>query len=117
EAVALARADSGAQTSVNRQGPGDDLRFFYRARSSRLHPPNDAIRDRPVAAMADATYADLIARCAEESRLASDPVLAAVRGTVQRPDGVTIFANVVALRTVDRARDGTLIFSSRFVPA
>ena len=117
EAVALARADCSGGTSIGRQSPGDVLRFVYRARASRLHPPSEVIRDRPVYSMADAAYGKLIARCCEESSQSSEPVLAAVNGTVLRTDGVTIFTSGVALRTVDRAKDGTLIFSTQFVPA
>ena len=117
EAVALARADSSGRTSINRLSPNDVLRFVYRGRTSRLHSPIESIRDRPVYSMADPVYAQLIARCFEETSQSSEPVLAAVSGTVLRSDGVTIFASIVALRTVDRARDGTLIFSTQFVPA
>ncbi len=115
EALALARADSSGGTGVNRQSPGDVLRFVYRGRATRLHPPAEAIRDRPVRSMADAAYAELIAACFEESRQAAEPVLARVTGPVHRSDGVTIYSNVVSLRSVDRARDGTLIYSSTFV--
>lgn len=117
EAVSLARADSSGKTSVNRRSPGDVLRFVYRGRASRLHPPSESIRDRPFYSMADPVYAQLVARCFEETSQSGEPVLATVSGTVKRGDGVTIFASVVALRTVDRAKDGTLIFSTQFVPA
>ena len=115
EALALARADSSGGTSVNRQSPGDVLRFVYRARASRLHAPGETIRDLPVRAMADAAYGELAVACFEESRQAAEPVLARVSGPVHRSDGVTIFTDIVVLRSVDRARDGTLIYSSTFV--
>lgn len=115
EAMALARADSAGRTSVNRRSARDVLRFAYRARASRLHTLDEPLHDRPVTSMADADYGALIMRFAEETRQSPDPVLARFRGPVRRSDGMMIFTNVVVLRTMDRARDGTEIFSSQYV--
>ncbi len=115
EAMALARADSDGRTSVNRRSERDVLRFAYRARASRLHTLDEPLHDRPVTSMADADYGALIMRFADETRQSADPVLARFRGPVRRSDGMMIFTNVVVLRTMDRARDGTEIFSSQYV--
>lgn len=112
ETVALARADPVGLTNINRRSPGDLLRVVYGGRANRIHAPHVSVRDMPVMNVVDASYGDLIQRCAEETARSSEPVLARHRGVIRRPDGVLIASDVVVLRTLDRASDGTMIFSS-----
>jgi hypothetical protein len=117
EAVALARADGEGRTSITSQRKGDVLRFAYRGRAVRIHAPADDVRDMPVAAMADAAYAHAIQRSSLETARSSEPVLAHHRSLVRRSDGVTVLTDVIALQTVDRAADGTMVFTSTVTPA
>ncbi len=117
EAVALARADGEGRTSITSRRQGDVLRFAYRGRAIRIHAPADDVRNMPVAAMADPAYADAIQRSSIETARSSEPVLSHHRSLVRRSDGVTVLTDVVALQTVDRAADGTMVFTSTVTPA
>jgi len=116
EAIALARADPLGLTNINRHTPGDLLRVVYGGRANRIHAPHVSVKDMPVMNVVDASYGDLIQRCADETERSGEPVLARHRGMIRRPDGVLIASDVIVLRTLDRAKDGTMIFSSHVQP-
>lgn len=116
-AIAEARADPLGRTSVTTCARGDQLRFAYRCRASRIHAPNEPVRGKPVAALADPAYARIIRELCEEAAQAGGPVLTRNAGAVRRPDGGTVPVDVIVLWAADRGRDGALVFTSSFAPA
>lgn len=115
EAIALARSDPKGQTVVNVRRRNDVVRLAYKARSSRIHSVDDDCIGRPIADIADRKYAALSVSTANQAMAASEPVLARVTGPVTRLDNKKIWTDIIVLRTVDRARNGDLILTSKYL--
>ena len=115
EAIALARSDPYAQTVVNVRKRNDVVRCAYKARSSRIHGEDRDCIGRPITEIADRRYAALSVLTANQALASSEPILARVTGLVVRPDNKRIWSDIVVLRTVDRARNGDLILTSKYL--